>query len=75
MSNKKPYVQKKKDFTPTMEKWPGTDNYVIKVPFEYSWGIEGNGVVLLYIDEAKAILKNLTLIKQFINRADQEVFE
>lgn len=74
---KKPYVQKKKAHQPTLEKWPceGTlkenEPWVIKIPYTQS-GIGTTAHCFLWIDEAKEVLKHLTLIKQFINRVDQE---
>ena len=71
------YQQKAKSHTPTLEKWPciGTlkenEPWVIKIP--YTQDFNGNtGYCFLWIDEAKEILRQVTLIKQFINRVDQE---
>lgn len=77
MVKKKPYKQKQKDTLPTLEKWPcvGTlkenEPWVIKIPFVQE-GLGTIGHCFLFIDEAREVLKHTTLIKQFINRVDQE---
>lgn len=74
----KVYKQRTKSHTATLENWPcigtlkGQELPVIKIPYTQDWGGHAIGHVFLFIDEAKEVLRQVTLIKQFINRVEAE---